>query len=31
MCVCVIGAVGGLERQGVVAAEGRCRVVIGPC
>lgn len=34
-CVCavigVIGAVGGVERQGVVAVEGKCRLVIGLC
>lgn len=27
----VIGAVGGVERQGVVAVEGTCRLVIGVC
>ncbi len=27
----VIGAVGGVERQGVVAVEGKCRLVIGLC
>lgn len=27
----VIGAVGGVERQGVVAIEGKCRLVIGLC
>ena len=35
VCVCVvigvIGAVGGVERQGVVAIEGKCRLVIGRC
>lgn len=34
-CACVvigvIGAVGGVERQGVVAVEGKCRLVIGLC
>lgn len=27
----VIGAVGGVERQGVVTIEGKWRLVIGPC
>ena len=29
--ISVIGAVGGVERQGVVAIEGKCRLVIGLC
>ena len=27
----VIGAVGGVEQQGVFAIEGKCRLVIGLC
>lgn len=35
VCVCLVigmkGAVGGVERQDVVAIEGKCRRVIGLC
>lgn len=34
-CVCIVtgvmGAIAGLERQGVVSVEGKCRLVIGLC
>lgn len=29
--IVVIGGVTGVERQGVVAVEGKCRLVIGLC
>lgn len=29
--IAVIGVVGGVERQGVVAIEGKCALVIGLC